>query len=67
MRYSQGGGVNTSLSRLMYCTHVYVCPVLVAVLFLSCVLCDYLPWHGHVLPGTQVVKIMCGHQLYEQG
>ena len=22
MRYSQGDGVNTSLSRLMYCTHV---------------------------------------------
>ena len=22
MRYSQGGGVNTSLSRLVYCTHV---------------------------------------------
>ena len=22
MRYSQGGGVNTSLSRLMYCTDV---------------------------------------------
>ena len=26
MRYSQGEGVNTSLSRLMYCTHV-VCSV----------------------------------------
>ena len=23
MRYSQGDGVNTSLSRLVYCTHVY--------------------------------------------
>ena len=22
MRYSQGDGVNTSLSRIMYCTHV---------------------------------------------
>ena len=22
MRYSQGEGVNTSLSRIMYCTHV---------------------------------------------
>ena len=28
MRYSQGDGVNTSLSRLVYCTHVY-CFVLV--------------------------------------
>ena len=24
MRYSQGDGVNTSLSRIMYCTHVIV-------------------------------------------
>ena len=56
MRYSQGDGVNTSLSRLMNCTHVYVCPVLVVVPFLSCVLCGYLPWHGYVLPRTQVIK-----------
>ena len=24
----------------------------------SCVSCGYLPWHGHVLPGTKVIKIM---------
>ena len=30
MRYSQGDGVNTSLSRLMYCTHVFgLCSVCV--------------------------------------
>ena len=28
MRYSQGGGVNTSLSRISYCTHSYSCRVL---------------------------------------
>ena len=31
MRYSQGGGVNTSLSRLMYCAHV-VCSLVVPFL-----------------------------------
>ena len=31
MRYSQGDGVNTSLSSLVYCTHVYVSRVLVCV------------------------------------
>ena len=25
MRYSQGDGVNTSLSRISYCTHSYSC------------------------------------------
>ena len=33
MRYSQGDGVNTSLSRLVYCTHIYCIGELV---FLSC-------------------------------
>ena len=68
LRYSQGDGVNTSLSRLTSCTHVlvFVCVRLCSFLdpFL---LCDYLPWHGHVLPGAQVIKIMCVNQLYQQG
>ena len=24
-------------------------------------------WYGHVLPGTRLIKIMCVHQLYNQG
>ena len=27
----------------------------------------YLPWHGHVLPRTLIIKIMCVNQLYLQG
>ena len=64
MRYSQGEGVNTSLSRIMYCTHVsYI------VSFRSLPVCvyGYLPWHGHVLPGTLIIKTMCINQLYLQG
>ena len=38
MRYSQGDGVNTSLSRLMYCTHE-----LCSVVFGSVCLCSFLP------------------------
>ena len=30
-------------------------------------MCGYLPWHGHVLPGTAVIKIICVHRLYHQG
>ena len=54
MFYSQGDGVNTSLSRRMYCTH-QCCSLVVP--FLSCVLCGYLPWHGCVLPGTKVGNV----------
>ena len=57
MRYSQGDRVNTSLSRLMYCTHELSYIVFVVVPFL-CGVYGYFPWHGHVLPGTQVVKII---------
>ena len=65
MRYSQGDGVNTSLSSLIiYCAHVLV-------LVYSCCLLYYvhgnLLWHGHVLPGTIIKKIMCVHQIYLQG
>ena len=64
MRYSQGDGVNTSLSSLMYCAHVLV-------LVYSCRVLYYvygnLPWHGHVLPGTIIIKIMCLNQIYLQG
>ena len=38
MRYSQGDGVNTSLSRIMYCSHVYSI-VLVFGSVPSCVVC----------------------------
>ena len=58
-------GFNTSLSRLMYSTHALA--ALHTSYLLPCVVCGYLPWHGHVLPGTKVIKIMCGHQLYKQG
>ena len=27
----------------------------------------YLPWHGHVLPRTPVIQIMCVNQIYLQG
>ena len=67
MRYSQGEGVSTSLSRIMCCTHVKS----TVLVFCGSVpfLCDvygYLPWHGHVLPGTLMIKIMCGNHLYLQ-
>ena len=41
---------------------VRLCSFLVSFL-----LCGYIPWHGHVLPGTKVIKIMCVNQLYQQG
>ena len=70
MRYSQGEGVNTSLSRITYCTHVLVYRPGVCLLF-SCVpfrcVYGYIPWHGHVLPRTLIIKIMCVNQLYLQG
>ena len=68
MRYSQGNGVNTSLSRITYCTHVVYtrpCLTLFCVPFLY--VCGYLPWHDHVLPRAPVIKIMCGNHLYLQG
>ena len=64
MRYSQGDGVNTSLYRLMYCTHVLLSSVYVSPLF--CGILHY-PRHGHVLSGTIIIKIMCVQQLYLQG
>ena len=64
MRYSQGEGVNTSLFRITYCTHV---KFIVSFRSLSVCVYGYLPWHGHVLPGTPVIKIMCMNQLYLQG
>ena len=69
MCYSQEGeGVNTSLSRIMYCTHVkYIVLVFFGSVPFLCGVYGYLPWHGHVLPGTQVIKIMCGNQPYLQG
>ena len=57
MRYSQGDGVNTSLSRVTVPTS----------LVLYCVVLLYYPWHGHVLPGTIIIKIMCVNHLYLQG
>ena len=75
MCYSQGDGFNTSLSRL--CTvptnSFLVLPVLYLLdllllwcmewYILFCVGCSYLRWHGHVLPGTILIKIMYVHQL----
>ena len=64
MCYSQGDGVNTSLSRLMYCTLNMCSFVFVPGSFH---VCGYLPWHGHVLPGTKVINIMRVHLLNQQG
>ena len=36
MRYSQGDGVNTSLSRMSYCTHSYSCLIRI-LCYLVCV------------------------------
>ena len=73
MRYSQGEVVNTSLSD--YVVYPRLVQVLVFVLYNSvrryvsflCGLYDYFPWHGRVLSRMQVMKIMCGNQLYLQG
>ena len=79
MSYSQGGGFNTSLSRvcavpashLLACLHLLTCAVygvrsVLVVCVLYCV--GYsCRWHGHVLPGTTLIKVMCVHQLYQQG
>ena len=62
MRYSQGGGVNTSMSRLVLYPH----SVSIYVSVLYCVTLHY-PRYGHVLSGTIIIKIMCVHQLYLQG
>ena len=59
MRYSQGDGVHTPLSRLvLYPRSVVIVVVVVCV--------DY-PRHGHVLYGTRIIKIMCIHERYLQG
>ena len=65
MHYSQGAGVNTSLSRITYCTHVVLVQVYSVLRFLY--VYGYLPWHGHVLPRTLIMKIMRVNQLYLQG
>ena len=67
MRYSQRDGVIISLSRLVYCIHVYYagCVIISGVPFLY--VYGYLPWHGHVLPGTLIINIMCANQIYLQG
>ena len=68
MCYSQGGGANSPLSRL--CTVPTSGVRLCSIVFVPdsfLVLCGYLPWHGHVLPGTKVRTAMCVNQLYKQG
>ena len=35
MRYSQGDGVNTSMSRLVYCTHVIIYYCIGGLVFIS--------------------------------
>ena len=59
MRYSQGDGVHTSLSRL-------VLPPRVSVFYIVLYVLHY-PRHGHVLSGTTVIKMMCVNKLYLQG
>ena len=70
MRYSQGDGVNTSLSRLVYYPRFVFCvqvsyDIIPGVPFLY--VYGYLPWHLHALPGTLIIKIMCVNQIYLQG
>ena len=69
MCYSQGDGFNTFLSRFVLYPRVTVLLAL-RVYGVSwsvyCVGCS-CRWHGHVLPGTTLIKIMCVHQLYQQG
>ena len=62
MRYSQGDGVHTPLSRLILYPRF---SVYVSVLF-CCVILDY-PRHGHVMYGTIIIKTMCVHERYLQG
>ena len=59
MCYSKGDGVNTPLSRFMHCTHDKFLPWCEYKRFFLCGVFDYLPWDGHVLPGTKLIKIMC--------
>ena len=47
MRYSQGDGVNTSMSRVMYCTHVLVFGS-VSIRDSSCVMCMVI-FHGTII------------------
>ena len=63
MRYSQGDGVNTSLSRLV----LYPCVSVCSYVSVSCLVHGNLPRHGHVLTGTIIIKIMCVHERYLQG
>ena len=70
MCYSQGGGVINTL--VMYCTHDLL--DFLIYLFLPCVIYGVAycfgcscRWHGHVLSGTKVIKIMCVHQTHQQG
>ena len=67
MCYSQGDGFNTSLFGLLYvyCTFSQSLHVVIGLLSLSGV-CGYVRWHGHGLPRTTLIKIMCVHQLYHQ-
>ena len=66
MHYSQGDRVKTFLSRIMYCTQVLV-QMLVYCVVPFLYVYGYLPRHGHVLPRTLIIKIMCGNHLYLQG
>ena len=60
MRYSQGDGVNASLSR-------HTVPPCYSYVSVSCLVYGNLPRHAHVLTRTIIIKIMCVHELYVQG
>ena len=55
MRYSQGDGLHTPLSRLVLYPLSVVSECL-STFVLSCVILRY-PRHGHVLTGTIIIKI----------
>ena len=68
MRYSQGDGVNASLSRLVYCTHVYYIVSLVLVDLCSFPVCVWLSSVARSCATKDVNnKIMCVNQIYLQG
>ena len=69
MRHSQGDGINTPCLGLCTVPTFIILQmslvIIIGVPFLY--VCGYLPWHGHVLPGTLIIKIMCVSHLYLQG
>ena len=75
MRYSQGDGVHTPLSKLVLHPRFSVYASVIGVIYtfvFSCVIvvvfvCVDYSRHDHVLYGTIIIKTMCVHERYLQG